>query len=275
MYGSNTLDTFFRYRLNVSLLVTTICLVELGLPLSWETFGISLSFTALWSFIYLYNKVTDISEDSHNIKGQPIDQKALKKTWIASYVCLLIPLPYLLQWPSLIVLYTVLALILGYGYSKKFIIGKYVVRLKNIIFIKNFTSGLCWGAFATLVPMLYHQHTFGEYELIKWANYTVMIFIIEAIWDIRDIEGDKKENIRTLPNTWGIRPTKILCLTLAICLLIWRLSIGEISNIYIGAYITTIVSIALTHKNSHAYIFQNLVMIWTVANILFLMKFYL
>jgi hypothetical protein len=51
----------------------------------------ALSFSALWTFIYIFNKATDGREDSVNLAGFPIDQSSYKKTFLVSYVFLLVP----------------------------------------------------------------------------------------------------------------------------------------------------------------------------------------
>lgn len=263
------LDIFFKYRINVSLLVFTICLIGFVPNLTVQTVLVSASFSLLWTFIYLYNKVTDWGEDAHNVAGFPIDQKNSKAVLILSYICLFLPVPYLLQWLDLLGLYAILALVLGYGYSKKVKLFRKDFRLKNVLFVKNITSAACWASMGAFVPFLYYNAEWSIYLAFMWLNLFTLVLAIEIVWDIRDIEGDLKEGVRTLPNTIGLFYSKLICLVPVIIFFVWRFWADQLSAVYFVAYVLTIISIATVKKTSHPYVFQALVLIWMFANIIY------
>lgn len=230
-------------------------------------------FSSLWAFIYLFNKVTDLQEDAVNVSGLPIQVVHCRRVLISSVICLLAPLPFLINRGELLALYIVLA-IAGYFYSAPLFLkrGK---RLKDILFIKNIVSAICWASIPTLVPAFYYDQVLSIETLILWLNFFVFIFAVEVVWDIRDIDGDRAAGIKTIPNVFGVLPSKIICLLPVLVMFFWRLMSVAIHPIYMVAYVLTILSIILVKQTSHPYFFQSMVIIWIVAYGLFLIQYYI
>ena len=232
-----------------------------------------MAFSLLGAFIYILNKATDVKEDSINTAGLPVEQKHFKVVTWAAMACLFLPILFLIQWPSLLTLYVILAAV-GYLYSRPFpLIGN--TRLKDIFIIKNVVSAACWAAVPAFVPTLYNENAINMMTFFIALNYFTFIFAVEVVWDIRDIEGDKEAGIKTLPNVFGVLWSKVICLIPIIILFGYRLMHVEIHPIYLTAYALTILSIITVRRASHPYFFQSLVMIWIVANTLFLTQYYL
>lgn len=98
--------------------------------------------------------------------------------------------------------------ITGYLYSKGIKIGKFALKLKGGLGIKNIVVGLTWGIFiaglagsgcGNLVPIIMIFIFFG-----------VKLFINSAIYDFKDIKGDTLAGIKTLPVSLGARKTRNL-----------------------------------------------------------------
>jgi len=98
--------------------------------------------------------------------------------------------------------------ITGYLYSKGMKIGRFALKLKGGLGIKNIVVGLTWGIFiaglagsgcGNLVPIVLIFIFFG-----------VKLFINSAIYDFKDIKGDTLAGIKTLPISLGVRKTRNL-----------------------------------------------------------------
>lgn len=254
-------------------MIFTICLVGFIPNLSWQVIILSAAFSLLGAFIYIFNKATDMQEDAINLAGLPIEKKHYRQVIIAALICLVVPIPFLFQWPTLLILYIGLGGI-GYFYSKPLKFWSYRRRLKDVFFVKNAVSAASWGAVPALVPALYQGQELGIETFLIWLNTFFFVFAIEVVWDIRDIEGDKAAGVKTIPNVYGVWPAKIFCLVPILAFFVFRLMSVSIHPIYLGAYVLTILSILIVRQNSHPYFFQSLVMIWIIANSAYLILYY-
>ena len=98
--------------------------------------------------------------------------------------------------------------ITGYLYSKGIKIGKFALKLKGGLGIKNIVVGLTWGLFiaglagsgcGNLVPIV-----------LVFIFFGVKLFINSAIYDFKDVKGDTLAGIKTLPVSLGTRKTRNL-----------------------------------------------------------------
>jgi 4-hydroxybenzoate polyprenyltransferase len=98
--------------------------------------------------------------------------------------------------------------ITGYLYSKGIKIGRFALKLKGGLGIKNIVVGLTWGVFiaglagsgcGNLVPIV-----------LVFIFFGVKLFINSAIYDFKDIKGDTLAGIKTLPVSLGTRKTRNL-----------------------------------------------------------------
>ncbi len=96
----------------------------------------------------------------------------------------------------------------GYLYSKGIKIGKFALKLKGGLGVKNIVVGLTWGIFIAglagsgcrnLIPVVLIFIFFG-----------VKLFINSTIYDFKDIAGDTLAGINTLPVSLGVRKTRNL-----------------------------------------------------------------
>ncbi len=98
--------------------------------------------------------------------------------------------------------------ITGYLYSKGMKIGRFVLKLKGGLGVKNIVVGLTWGIFiaglagtgcGNMVPVV-----------LVFIFFGVKLFINSAIYDFKDIKGDTLAGIKTLPVSLGVRKTRNL-----------------------------------------------------------------
>lgn len=99
-----------------------------------------------------------------------------------------------------------LPFITGFLYSKGIKIGKFALKLKGGLGIKNFVVGLTWGAFISglagstcksIAPIV-----------LVFTFFGVKLFVNSTIYDFKDIEGDTRAGIKTLPVSLGAQNTR-------------------------------------------------------------------
>lgn len=176
-------------------------------PLDPIALGIVFSTTL---FVYSVNRVTDIEEDTQNVPtraaftqryGRPIAAVGSLLYLGAVVVAVAIGLP--------MVEFLVLPLVAAVLYS--------VLGLKRVLLVKNLLVGIAWG----IIPL-----GIGVYYGILWTVeilflsgiVTVMITVAAAIFDIKDIEGDREAGVRTIPIVFGVHETQVFAaaVTLAV-----------------------------------------------------------
>lgn len=261
-------DFFVTYRIHVSVL---IFFAVLNAPSSRQVqllpaaYFVALSFALLMSFIYLLNKSTDTTEDSINVLSGPIPREAIVWTRLAAYLCLILPLLYLvyfLQDMRVLALYLVVA-ILGFLYSVPLSWLGVPFRFKQVLFLKTFVSSLIWA----LPPAGMHFIATGSLGMDDLMRFT-MIFCVgaamEILWDSRDMRGDRSAGIRTIPNTFGIRTAQIISMGL--------LFVSFSSMFYTGpnpyavfAVIASVLFTARMNENRGAFFYHSTVFLWTLA----------
>jgi 4-hydroxybenzoate polyprenyltransferase len=185
--------------------------------------------------IYTINRYTDRKEDIvNNPRRFRFLDRYGKATLIIAAGLYLISLIFLLQLKLASFLIALLPIFIAILYS--------VLRLKRVFLLKNISValGLVCAVFIVLV-------TFGDFTIFSLLLAAVffLTFLVNTI--IKDIEGDVRYNISTLPGKYGLRKTKIICyfLLLVSALLIPGLVLFTPRSyllfpyaLYIGVYIT-------------------------------------
>jgi 4-hydroxybenzoate polyprenyltransferase len=108
---------------------------------------------------------------------------------------------------------------IGYFYNTSPLLSQPHLRLKNMFIIKNFSSGLGWSAGLLVFPMLRaHIQPDGMF-FTAFVYMFAMVTTYEIMWDIRDVAGDSRAGIRTLPIVLGINSARIYAVILQfVCL---------------------------------------------------------
>jgi len=75
-------------------------------------------------------------------------------------------------------------------------------RLKEPLGVKNLLISGMYGTFV-LIPIVHAHALFSTLAGILFAFIFLRFFIVSTIFDMRDIEGDSKKNIVTIPLTFG------------------------------------------------------------------------
>lgn len=214
-------DKIFSF-LSVSSLF--IAMTGFSLPfVSFLLYGISVEFDlVLASFfitfaVYSINKLTDIKEDSINLLDRA---EFTTKNWhyiifmviISSLAALYISLLH-----SLFAIFIIFfPFCVGFVYSIK--IANF--RLKDVFCIKSISVALAWAVVGTFIPVIVHSSDFITISAIFYFSF-IKFFIYTVLFDIRDIEADRLNNVITLPVFLGINKTKNLLFLLNSTFIIW------------------------------------------------------
>ncbi|NUC71820.1 UbiA family prenyltransferase [Haloterrigena sp. SYSU A558-1] len=178
-----------------SVVVTTILLANLPL----EPLPLFIVFAATL-FVYTVNRFTDLEEDEENVPERASFTKRYGRLLLAAGVGLYVAaigVALALGLPGAIYLFLPPIVILLYS----------VGGIKQVFLVKNLFVGFAWG----IVPLGvgYYYGRLWTLEILAFAVYlTAMITVAAAIFDIKDIEGDRQEGIATVPNRFGTAATR-------------------------------------------------------------------
>lgn len=172
--------------------------------------------------IYNLNRHTDIKEDLINYPDRA--KFALKYDrflFPLSITSFLIALTLSLYLGMSTFLITAFLVILGSNYSVNFVkkfIGSSTfeapLRLKNIFLMKNFAVALAWALATVSLPFSTLNKPLDMAYLLMFSYMFIRFFVNTVGFDMRDVLGDKKHNIKTLPVKIGTKKTKIVLLLL-------------------------------------------------------------
>jgi 4-hydroxybenzoate polyprenyltransferase len=98
------------------------------------------------------------------------------------------------------------------------------LNLKKILFVKNAVVGVSWGTVPLLVGA-YYGNILSADILFLSGFFAVSFFRSAMIFDIKDIIGDLKEGVSTIPNKYGIANTKLIAILIDIFLIVSFLSL--------------------------------------------------
>lgn len=174
--------------------------------LSWSTLLSILTGIAVTASVYSFNYWTDIVEDIINLPKSAIVNSKItsRKVLFFSSLCATLSLffAYFLSFYSMVVVITILVIGILYSYP---ILGKRH-RIKNMPFLKSVIIAFGWSL-GVLIPV------FAVTSNISTALLTLSIFIFlqviagTVIRDIKDLSGDIKAGIRTIPVMLGVKKT--------------------------------------------------------------------
>lgn len=216
-------EKFFSFLVSTSLFLAINGALKLyfSFALFNEKYVPSLLFATFFIIFGVYgiNKLTDLKEDLINTPERANliirIQKVFKLLVILSFAISLI----LGLTVNVLTIPVLLApLFAGILYSIR--ISPNLPRLKDITAVKNIIIALSWGIGAAFLPAICYSKELITILLIFYF-FTLRSFINSVLFDVRDVEGDKKSNIPTIPVTIGVENTKKLLLALNSTFLPW------------------------------------------------------
>ena len=169
--------------------------------------------------IYSLNKLTDREEDSVNSPERTsYIQRNGKLILVLSIASCSIAILLGFSVKPLTIPIFLFPLLVGIIYSIQ--IHPKIPRLKDITGIKSVMVATSWAVLTTFLPAIYLQNIIIIIPLIFYFFFT-KIFVNTVIFDVRDIEGDQKNNIRTIPVAIGRTKTKKMLLIIHSSLIPW------------------------------------------------------
>ncbi len=198
------LNLLFKYNIFIFLVYINISLLFLYKTSTVNLNGLKILLANIFLIIstYILNKISDEEEDKKNNYYFQIKHKQIIFISVTFYI--LSFLIYLKEQNKVLLIFWILFFLLSifYSFPKTY-------RLKKIFLIKNLIPSFCW--FFSITIIILNQNNLSLIESIK-ITYPIFFLslLIEILWDMPDIQGDKKENIKTIPVYLGFRNTKIL-----------------------------------------------------------------
>lgn len=257
------LETVIRYRLHVMLMLFVLVLAAFAGDLDGEKIRVALAFAFWGGFVYLFNKASDGPEDAVNKAGFPVSAKQFETLRLIAGGLFAIGAALLTPYDDLLLLYAGLS-VLGLLYNgTAFAPG---LRLKKILFVKNVVSAAAWACVPAFTPPLFYGNPIGPYNIISFFFTFFLMMAVELVWDIRDIRGDRKAGMNTVPVKFGVRDTKIFAIVPLGGYVVGLLAFGVPVPWYqLLAVAATIVVTAKVKENSSPYLFQAIIPVWILA----------
>jgi len=195
------------------------------LPLFFASFLVTFS-------IYNLNKITDKEEDKINspdritfIKNR--DHLLVALSVIAYAIALIIGI---LSGEILAIIVLLIPLWVAILYSIRIAPG--LPRLKDIFVAKSLAVAISLTSSTALLAYIYFKN---PYIILFWVYFLfIKLFINTVLFDVRDVSGDKRVGIKTIPAVLGVKKTKNLLLSLNSLLIPW-IGISLYFNLFTSA----------------------------------------
>jgi 4-hydroxybenzoate polyprenyltransferase len=204
-YKSLSADTagyFLTNRIHVFLMPALLTLfwnLDAGLALPFE-FYLMISCTTAGG--YIYNMYTDEVEDAINYTAR---YRLFGRHGTATKAAVFgfFFMGFLLSLPAgwRFVLYGGVVNFLGSLYSRplRFGVRKQTFRIKEIPVLKNLYAGVFWSVGLVLTPYIYVGQQPGPLALLTMLISFGLSYFVELMWDLRDMRGDRRAGVRTVP----------------------------------------------------------------------------
>ena len=208
-FSVSVVEFFVHSNLFISIAATSVAFSTIRLlGLSPDPIALFIVFAATL-FVYSLNRITDIEEDETNLPNRAAFTEQYGKLLFAIGIVLYLAVIAGGVWfgirgaPFLVLPAVVAAL-----YS--------LFRVKQLLLVKNLIVGVSWG----IIPLgvgIYYGVDFQTEVVVLAGFFTVMVTVAAAVFDIKDIEGDREEGIRTAPIVYGVAATKRGAMMIKLC----------------------------------------------------------
>jgi len=157
--------------------------------------------------MYTLNRRTDIEEDMLNDRPRTNFIRRYKKHLpvliVVSYIAAVLPVLIINATAASLLL---VPLLFGIFYTIKIFPFSFS-RLKEIPVVKNMIVALNWAILGVLFPVIYTNSSFSFIFVYMFIFIFIRVLIGAAFFDIRDVAGDMRERIRTIPIILGKQKT--------------------------------------------------------------------
>ncbi|MGZ4864081.1 MAG: UbiA family prenyltransferase [Halobacteriota archaeon] len=167
--------------------------------------------------VYSLNKVTDLEEDSINLPNRARFVK--KNRDLLLFVSLeSINIAVVLAFFSNP--YAIVLVLFPFYIGALYSIGVRRLRIKNVLLVKNIIAAATCTVAAVLLPLAVHVDIPLIVLMVAYFIF-LKLFINSVLFDVRDIEGDRKAGVQTIPVSLGRKKTRNLLLLLNSTLIVW------------------------------------------------------
>lgn len=153
--------------------------------------------------------------------------------------------------------------VLSLGYALPILPQK--KRFRDLHFLKLFLVGLVWTFVTVLLPFLESDLAFSTSIFYLMLERMLFIFAIAIPFDIRDGQADQRIGVKTLPNTLGVKESKLFAfVSLALASFIILLNMNYLYNFpqvgrFAISFLITSILIHFTNPNKPDQYFIGLV----------------
>ena len=204
-------ELILKYRLHITILFAVSLYLISGknnTPLGLMNI---LSFSLCHFAFHLYNRALDRDSDLISNPSEALkDYNAVPKLKFSSHIIAICAVLNSVFWggsPILIIAFALMAFL----YNN--LMG---INIKKVFFIKNLYMAIFYAIPFCLFNTCIFNHQLTLKVYLSFLNYLFTILAIEALWDIKDIEGDRQAGVKTIANKYGITYTKIYAAILMI-----------------------------------------------------------
>lgn len=240
-------------------------------------------FLMMWG-VYRVNRILDMKEDSLN---NPARIKRLNKTkgkfflWIPPIIAFLLALALAFVTNKLAFLVIVIAFLWIIGYSVKI---RGFRRIKEVLILKTAYASVAWGMLVFIATFMLSRNIM----ISTWSVFLLVLINIsinEIMYDIRDINGDKKAGIHTFPVVLGLKKSKQILLALVVIEVLLPIALIYLNYLplpiiflsILSGYTYYLIKLLDTKKSSN-FLFNVLVggeqILWPIAYLVILIIIY-
>lgn len=193
-------------RYHIVLVAMVACVAFGWIETEQRLFGVALVCGLDWFLVNLMNRITDVAEDSANgIAGTSLvarHPRALTALAIGLLVSSFV-LVHLI-WPA-ITPWRVAVQAIGLGYNYDIVpTPRGFSRFKEMYFWKNFGSSVLFVLTCFVYPLAVAERTASWGTIVTLALFFVPFELTyEILYDLRDLEGDRREGVPTYPVVHG------------------------------------------------------------------------
>lgn len=196
-----------------------------------------ISFT-IWHYaLYLFDRAYDANLDYLNNPMESLKGRLAKPLLYLSILLAFLPVG-ILSYYKLPVIPYLFFIPITFFYNLRVFPGNKAI--KHFTLFKNLYSAILIWPLPVAVMIKYYVGYENHLLIILLWFWAFILYVLmgEIIWDMRDTEGDKKENIRTIPVVFGLQKTRLLLLGLLTTTSILQyIQIGEINYVLISFYL--------------------------------------
>ncbi len=165
--------------------------------------------------IYTFNRKTDAKEDSLNDPDKFEFNKSYNRYFLAfAFACFGLLVVFSFTKGIRYGLEILMPFAIGFLYSSRISLKSRMIRLKDILFFKNFIVAVTWAFVTVIIPASFLNIPFKQDAYLLSLFVFSRLLISEIFCDIKDAKGDPEAGTKTIVTVYGLPFTNMLLLFL-------------------------------------------------------------